>query len=109
MKLVFQLKQVLSQRYGGQVFMACFQFSFDHQFHLRGHLQHHMDLKGSRKRWTAGHEPADSVESPSTSPLGSEPGVSLAVHDSGQDLGGYKQLSSASSSETVQYIPQTHV
>jgi hypothetical protein len=41
--------------------------------------------------------------------LGSEPGASLAVHDSGQDLGGYQQLSSASSSETVQYIPQTHV
>ena len=68
-----------------------------------------MDLKGFRKRWAAGQEPADSVGSPSTPPLGSEPGASLAVHDSGQHLGGYQQLSSASSSETVQYIPQTHV
>ena len=41
--------------------------------------------------------------------MGSEPGASLAVDDSGQGLGGYQQLSSASSSETVQYIPQTHV
>ena len=67
-----------------------------------------MDLKGFRKRWAAGHEPADSVGSPSTPPLGSEPGGSLAVHDSGQVVD-RQQSNSASSSETAQYIPQTHV
>ena len=104
LKLVFQLKQVLSQRYGGHSSHGNFFLSIT-GFFTRA-FQRLMDLKGSRKRWAAGHEPADSVGSPSTPPLGSEPGGSLVVQDSGQVLEDVQQSSSAFSNDTVQYIPQ---